>query len=84
MTDENQTEEKEQPNGCASCDYSEEMSADGINKVLTCRRYPPQLFAFPVPGRVQGSMSISVNSQFPTVGPDAWCGEWAPQTVEEQ
>ncbi len=45
-----------------------------------CRRFPPNATAIPVP-MPNGSLSIRLIADFPTVKEHAWCGEHEPTMV---
>lgn len=51
-------------NKCSNCRYFEDTNAE-------CRRYPPVLCARPE------AALAPTRSQWPSVGPRDWCGEYA-------
>lgn len=68
---------------CENCRYSTVMTNDKKEKVndgaLICRRSPPRNMMIPVAPDVRNPMGggFGINSFYPMVGRDNWCGEWA-------
>lgn len=52
---------------CAICAFRQ-LTDDP--QVFECRRFPPQVFSL--------SNVVGVQTAFPRVRPEAWCGEWRP------
>jgi hypothetical protein len=64
---------------CERCNYShrEEATAGKPAQELFCRRFPPQLVALPMRSAIAGAgVGFAPASGFPTVHPQAWCGEF--------
>lgn len=54
---------------CGNCHYCYCEEGAGTETLADCRRYPPTFWMFPVGDE-------DANSQFPTVYPEDWCGEY--------
>ena len=71
---------------CSSCIFSSASKDAGNAMKLECRRYPPTWalapkgsYAPPLIG-TQAAVVIIKQSEWPTVGADQSCGEWAGQS----
>lgn len=58
---------------CPDCKWS--FKPD-LAAPMQCRRNPPNVTAFMVPGRLQGQAQIMSNASFPPVDATTWCGEF--------
>lgn len=69
----------ERSRSCKSCRHSN-VSAEGENVSISCRRYPPTVMYVPIPQKslVGGPPNVGwmTASGFPTVLDSMWCGEW--------
>jgi hypothetical protein len=78
---------EEKGQNCGNCLYMHEdavpdpSAVSGMGKAFFCRRYPKQVFAFPMPGHVSGTMTINVQSTHPAVTESEWCGDW--ESIED-
>lgn len=63
---------------CPDCKFA--FRAD-LTGPYQCRRNPPNVTAFMVPGRLQGQAQIMTNASFPPVDATTWCGEFVDKTV---
>lgn len=64
------------PRACGTCDFGVESILPGsLQKVIQCRRYPPNPVAAPqqLGG---GQMGVQIQPHFPMLGVDLYCGEW--------
>ncbi len=61
---------------CHSCQWAFRV---GFSGPFQCRRNPPVVNAFMVPGRIAGQPQIVGHTSFPTVEAASWCGEFTPQ-----
>jgi hypothetical protein len=68
-------------NRCKDCSYFAETKPENELKG-ECHRYPPKVFLFPIPSKIQSTLSpsvelnINVFSGFPTVDKNSFCGEF--------
>lgn len=62
---------------CSGCVFSLESDPNPADlrapRNLLCRRLPPTVLALGM-----SQQGLATSSQFPTVKPDGWCGEWQP------
>lgn len=57
---------------CRDCRYYELSDMrQGV-----CKRYPPSVFPMPQPGKLAGTMNMSLQSFYAPVMGDGICGEW--------
>jgi hypothetical protein len=61
-------------NHCPDCKFAFRADLAGPYQ---CRRNPPTVTAFMVPGRLQGQAQIMTNASFPPVDANTWCGEFS-------
>lgn len=63
---------------CSTCKlcWKSEPNKETLKRDFFCRRNPP------VPMAMVGPMGPVVISNFPTVHPEMWCGEWVKRDVE--
>ena len=60
---------------CRRCKHSEPVQGSAE---LECRRYPPSVSAMPIPVS-GGKYTIHMQTAFPRINPDLFCGEWGPK-----
>jgi hypothetical protein len=61
---------------CEICRYRH-LETDAVKQIISvCRRYPPTWHLLPIPGQVQGAVSITRQSGYPQVQMEDWCGEF--------
>lgn len=61
---------------CHSCRWAFRV---GFSGPFQCRRNPPTVTTFMVPGRIQGQPQIVGHTSFPQVDAPTWCGEFTPR-----
>jgi hypothetical protein len=67
------------PNGqdsCSSCMYSKFAKLSDEQGACHCN--PPSIITVPQSDRLTGQMSLTVQSFFPIIKRDVWCGAYEP------
>ena len=66
---------------CATCFYGLQAEIDAKNltavRGVKCRRYPPTVLIFM--GKKDKGVESMIDSFYPTLTPDGWCGEFLEQ-----
>jgi len=77
--DEQQNQAKPREHRCETCKFAERNAEpnDGDSQ-FECHRMPPRAQAL-IAATHSGPRPIGTIATFPPVGPNNWCGEWAPQ-----
>ena len=62
---------------CRTCKYfaiDPRIAAQNVaSRAGICRRFPPTVHIRPAPGG-----AVGINTMYPPVQSDTWCGEWQP------
>ncbi len=59
---------------CGNCRFVKSVMGG-----LFCRRYPPTVQMGFRPDPLLGQPRITIESHFPPIQKDGWCGEWLPE-----
>ena len=70
---------------CASCRFAAASFEEHRSEGLFCRRYPPTSHMVPSLSIAlpKDHLGIGIQSTWPPVGPEEFCGEYAPRTESQ-